>query len=91
MKDIGARDIIIGCVAILIFSFGIYLGGQIATNRANQFRDIAIANAVASAPKSPLDCRDNDIIEAIRSLADKGAHVKGYQIKLEINNAGPGG
>ena len=90
--DIGARDITTVGIAVMIFSFGIWLGAMITTNRTDQFRQTAVNNAVAAAmmnvPETTLRCDDNEVIDAIKRLADNGAHIGRYDIIIEFSNEG---
>lgn len=86
MKDTGTRDIIIGAIAIGLIVFGGWLHHTIGTPLHDAYRETAIANAVQAAPKSPLNCKDNEMLETVKGLAENGIHINGYQLHLKIGN-----
>jgi hypothetical protein len=76
------RDIIIFALIILTNWITATTTHTIATRN----EQAAIKNAIAHYEPSPLNCEDNEILEAVKGLADNGAHVRGYQIWLEMDN-----
>lgn len=90
MKD-ATWVIISAAVGISIFVLGIWCGASISTAHADREREVAIKNAVSFALETsatPLNCKDNEIIQAVRALAENGAHVKGFSLWLDISNTG---
>ena len=87
LKD-ATYDIIIGAMAILIFCAGIWVGATINGRHADAYRQASIDNAVSVALTSSqgLSCKDNEIIDAIRGLAENGAHINGFSLHLDMGN-----
>jgi hypothetical protein len=90
MKDIGARDIIIAGMALLVMGLTIYTTASMTLNIAARQQQIAIDNAVSaaleSAPPSPFTCDENKLLESIKSMAENGIHMKGYQLRISVSN-----
>jgi hypothetical protein len=90
VKDIGARDIIIGGGALLIACLLIYTTAVMTLNIAKRNQDSVVANAVSSAldkaDKPALTCVESRLIENVKSMAENGIHLKGYKVKIEIGN-----
>lgn len=79
------RDLFIAAVVIISLSIGLMSGSKVSTYRAEQRCQIAIANAVSNV-ESPLNCKDNEIIEAITNMALNGVHLQGYRLEISIGN-----
>ena len=81
-------DIIVGAVAILVFCAGIWVGATVSGRHSEAYRQVSIDNAVSVALTSSqgLSCKDNEIIEAIRGLAENGAHIQGFSLRLDMGN-----
>jgi len=81
-------DIIIGGVAVLIFGVGIWLGATINRRHSEAYRQVSMDNAVSVALTSSqgLSCKDSEIIEAIRGLAENGAHIESFSLHLDMSN-----
>lgn len=81
-------DIIVGGVAILIFCAGIWVGATINGRHSEAYRAVSIDNAVsvALASSQGLSCKDSEIIEVIRGLAENGAHINGFALQLDMGN-----
>ena len=81
-------DIIIGTVAILIFCAGIWIGATINGRHSEAYRRVSIDNAISVALTSSqgLSCKDNEIIEAIKGLAQNGAHIESFSLHLDMSN-----
>lgn len=81
-------DIIIGAVAILIFGVGIWVGATVSGRHSEAYRQVSIDNAVSVALTSSqgLSCKDNEIIDAIKGLAQNGAHIQGFTLRLDMGN-----
>ena len=81
-------DIIIGAVAILIFGAGIWVGATINGRHSEAYRQVSIDNAVSVALTSSqgLSCKDSEIIQTIRDLAENGAHIQGFALRLDMGN-----
>ena len=94
MKNIGARDIIIGGIVLLAFGFTVYTTAVMTTNIAKRNQDAAIKNAVSvaleSATSPALTCIENRLLESVTRLAENGVHLKGYQLKLDVSNISDG-
>ncbi len=76
-------------VAILIFGAGIWGGATIKGAKMDTYMDIAVQNAIShtlATSGSMLSCKDNEIIEAVKSLAENGAHINGFALRIDINN-----
>lgn len=86
MNDLGTRDMIIGAIAISLICFGGWLHHTIGTPLHDEYTRTAIANAVASFEPSPLNCKDNEMLETVKGLAENGIHLDGYQLHLKIGN-----
>lgn len=90
MKDIGARDIIIGSAALLVACSIIWITATMTLNIAKTNQDAVIANAVSAAlekAESPaMTCKDKSLVDAVKELAINGVHLKGYMLKLAIGN-----
>jgi hypothetical protein len=90
VKDIGARDIIIGAIVLLAFGLTVYTTATMTLNIAKRNQDAAIANAVSvaleQAEKPALTCIENRLLESVTRMAENGVRLKGYQMKLEIGN-----
>lgn len=90
MKDICARDIIIGGIVLLTFGFTVYTTAVMTLNIAKRNQDAVIANAVTAAIESAAEpamtCKDRSLVDSIKELAINGVHLKGYQLKLAIGN-----
>ena len=76
------RDLIIFGLICLAF----YIGVTMTHGIMKRNEQTAIDNAIATFEPSPLNCKDNGIIEAVKGLADNGAHVKYYEIWLQMDN-----
>ena len=82
------RDIIAGVISILVFFSGIYCGHAITDAHAERYRTESVNAAVSEALEStrtPLNCPDNEIIEAIKGMATNGSHVKSYKLFLQMD------
>lgn len=82
------RDAFICIVATVIFTCGVLIGSRITSHYAVMEKEVAISNAVAMVEDTriPLTCKDNDLIQAIKSMAMNGVHTTGYKLWLEIAN-----
>ncbi len=88
LKNAG-YEIIIGAVAVLVFGLGIWLGATIKGAKMDTYMDAAISNAISHTLEtsgSGLSCKESEIIEAIRGLAENGAHIKGFALRLDMGN-----
>lgn len=88
VKEMG-YEIIIGAVAVLLFSAGIWVGATIKGAKMDAYIETAINNAVSHTLEtsgSMLSCKDSEIISTIRELANNGAHIKGFALKLDMGN-----
>ena len=81
-----AKPFLIGGVLIATHVGFMYAGGDIATRNADRERETAVSEAIATFEPSPLNCKDNQIIEAVGKLADNGLHATGYTLILEMDN-----
>ena len=85
-------EIIIAAVAVLIFGVGIWLGATIKGSHMEKYMDAAIQNAISHTLETScpaLNCKDSEIIDAIKGLAKNGAHIEGFSLRLDMgNNAG---
>ena len=81
-------DIIVSAVAILIFCAGIWVGATVSGRHSEAYRQVSIDNAVsvALASGSGLSCKDSEIIDAIKGLAQNGAHIQGFALRLDMGN-----
>ena len=74
-------------IGILIgMSSGLYAGATITDNHAERYRTESINNAVSVALESSrtqLNCKDNDIIEAVKNLAKNGKHVEHFWLYFD--------
>ena len=90
MKDICARDIIVGGIVLLVFGFTVYITAVMTLNIAKRNQDAAINNAVSvaleSAAAPAMTCKDQGLVNAVKELAINGVHLKGYMLKLAIGN-----
>ena len=90
MKNAGEAtyDIIVGAVAILIFCVGIWVGATVSGRHSEAYRQVSIDNAVSVALTSShgLSCKDSEIIEVIKGLAQNGAHINGFALQLDMGN-----
>ena len=84
IKELG-YEIIIGAVAVVVFAAGIWVGATISTNHADALREAEVDNALTSSATA-LNCKDSEIIEAIKGLAENGAHIKGFALQLDMGN-----
>lgn len=84
-KATATHDIILAAMAVIIFGVGIWTGATISTINADAYREAAVSNAVATAleARQPLGCKDNEILRAIKGMAENGVHVTGYNLWLE--------
>ncbi len=87
LKD-ATYDIIVGAVAILVFCAGIWVGATVSGRHSEAYRRVSIDNAVSVALTSSrgLSCKDNEIIDAIKGLAQNGAHIQGFALRLDMGN-----
>ncbi len=88
IKDAG-YEIIVGAVAVLIFGVGIWLGATIKGAHMDTYMEAAIQNAISHTLEtsgSGLSCKDSEIIDAIKGLAENGAHVQGFALRLDMGN-----
>ena len=83
-----ARYLIGAAVAILILYAGIWIGSTVTSRHAEAYRLESIENAITKAfdADTMLTCKENQIIQAIKASALNGAHVKHYDIFIEIDN-----
>lgn len=83
-----AYDLIVVAVGILVFSTGIWLGATINGRHSEAYRLVSIDNAVsvALASSQGLSCKDSEIIEVIQRLAENGAHIQGFALRLDMGN-----
>lgn len=81
-------EIFIGGVVFLVFAAGLWAGATIKGSHSEAYRQVSIANAVSVALASgpALSCKDNEIIDAIKGLAENGAHIKGFALRLDMGN-----
>ena len=81
-------DIIVGAVAILVFCAGIWVGATVSGRHSEAYRAVSIDNAVSVALTSSqgLSCKDSEIIDAIRGLAENGAHIEAFSLQLDMGN-----
>ena len=81
-------DIIIGAVAILVFCAGIWVGATVSGRHSEAYRQVSVQNAVSVAlTASPgLSCKDNEIIDVIKGLAENGAHIEAFSLQLDMGN-----
>ena len=81
-------EIAIAVVAVLIFGIGIWLGATINGRHSEAYRQVSIDNAVSVALTSSqgLSCKDSEIIQAIKGLAENGAHIQGFTLHLDMGN-----
>lgn len=82
------KDVIKGIILIMAFCGGIYCGHAITDAHAERYCTESINNAVSEALEStrtPLNCDDNEIIEAVKGMARNGSHVKSYKFFLEMS------
>lgn len=90
MKDIGARDIIVGGAAVMVACFLIYTTARMTLNIANRNQDAvvekAVREALENASEPALTCVENRLIENVKTMAENGVHLKGYKVKIEIGN-----
>lgn len=88
--DIGARDIIIASIVVLIFGLTVYTTAVMTMNIAKRNQDAVIKNAVSAAienaVKPSLSCVESRLIENVKAMAENGIHLKGYKVKIEIGN-----
>lgn len=83
-----AKPFLIGGVLIATHAAFMYGGSDIATRNADRERETAVREAIATFEPSPLNCKDNEIIEAVRKLAVNGTHATGFRLWLEMDNMG---
>jgi hypothetical protein len=86
--DIGPRDFVVGAILILVFMAGIYCGAAIKGAKEMQATQIAIANAVEAVKEetpSPLSCKENELIEAIKNFSLNGVHLKTYHLSINFD------
>jgi hypothetical protein len=76
------RDLIVFGLILLAF----YLGAVMADTRHEAHEQAAVEAALANYEPPALDCKDNQIIEAVKKLADNGLHAQGYTLILEMDN-----
>ncbi len=83
-----AYNLIITLVVILILSTGIWIGATVSGRHSEAYRQVSIDNAVSVALTSSqgLSCKDSEIIDAIRGLAENGAHIEGFSLHLDMGN-----
>ena len=70
-------------------AFLIWLGGSIATTRADIAQRIAINNAVMAAladHQAHLTCEDIGIVDTVRRLARDGIHTRSFSFYIEGDN-----
>ena len=80
-------DIAIGAGAVLLFTAGIWIGATIKGANMDRYMDAAIQNAIShTLETSNLSCKDSEIIQAIERLAENGAHIKGFALRLDMGN-----
>jgi len=82
-------EIFIATVAVLIFGIGIWGGATIKGAHMDRYMEAAINNAISHTLEtsgSGLSCKDNEIIDAIRGLAENGAHIQGFTLRLDMGN-----
>lgn len=83
------RDIVGAIIIIIAFSIGMWAGATVSTTHADRERETAIANAISftlESMRTPLNCKDYDIIETIKALALNGGHVKTYSLYFTVSN-----
>ena len=85
-----AYDIAIGGMAVLIFAMGIYMGATIKGAHMDRYVEAVVQNAIShtlATSGSMLSCKDNEIIEAVKSLAENGASAcctRGHTLTLRV-------
>ncbi len=82
-------EIAIGAAAVLIFAAGIWSGATIKGAHMDRELNTAIQNAISHTLEtsgSGLSCKDSEIIDAIKGLAENGAHVQGFALRLDMGN-----
>ena len=92
-RNTGLYEIILTSLAVLIFGLGVWLGGTIASAHADRELDTAVKNAIShtlEVSASSLSCKDSEIINAIKGLAENGAHIKGFSLLLDMDNTPEG-
>ena len=75
-------------ISSLLILGAFYMGCTMTATISKRNQQIAIANAVSAALESttPLNCKDNEMLETVKQLAENGMHVDGYQLHLKIGN-----
>ena len=82
-------DIAICVIAVLIFAAGIWGGATIKGAHMDRYIEASIQNAITHTLEtsgSGLSCKDNEIIDAIKGLAENGAHIQGFALRLDMGN-----
>ena len=88
-RNTGLYEIILTSLAVLIFGLGVWLGGTISSAHADRELHTAVQNAISytlETSGSNLSCKDSEIINAIKGLAENGAHIKGFSLLLDMDN-----
>ncbi len=75
-------------VALIILCVGIWIGSTVSSRHAEAYRLESVENAISKAldADTMLTCKENHIIQAIKASALNGAHVRHYDIFIEIDN-----
>lgn len=88
-RNTGLYEIILTSTAVLIFGLGIWFGATIASAHADRELHTAVQNAISHTLETStgaLSCKDSEIIQAIKGLAENGAHIKGFSLLLDMDN-----
>lgn len=83
-------DIFRALVAVIIFGIGIWAGATIKGAHMDAYIQTAVQNAIShtlETSASGLSCKDNEIIDAIKGLAENGAHIQGFSLQLDMGNS----
>ena len=83
-------EIFMCLIAVLIFAGGIWSGATIKGAKMDKYEEASIQNAISHTSGASLSCKDNEIIHAIKGLAQNGAHIQGFSLQLHMGNSPDG-